>query len=210
MPMRSTPALSPARFAVIDAVRRGHHTVNALASALGVSDNAVRMQLSALERDGFLVRRGVVHSGRAGQPAAEYELSRSGEDALSRAYRPVLTALVSAIGKRLDPRALRNLFADAGRTAAPEPHVPSIASLATRATACVGLVESLGGTATVRVTRGQAILEGAGCPLSSAVREEPATCFIMESLLAQHAGLRARQRCTHGEQPCCRFELSLR
>jgi hypothetical protein len=31
----------------------------------------------------------------------------------------------------------------------------------------------------------------------------------MESLLAQHAGLKARQRCDHGENPCCRFELSV-
>ncbi|MGH7713294.1 MAG: hypothetical protein ACREOG_18545, partial [Gemmatimonadaceae bacterium] len=151
--MRTTPALPAARFAVIDAVRRGHRTVNALAALLGVSDNAVRIQLSTLERDGLL-RRGIVHSGRAGQPAAEYELTRAGEDALSRAYRPVLAALVSVIGKRLDARALRTLFADAGRRLAAEIETPATASLATRAAACTALIESLGGSATVRVARG--------------------------------------------------------
>jgi len=209
--MQSKPGLSAARFSVLDAVRRGHQTVNALAEQLGVSDNAVRMQLSTLERDGYVLRRGVVHSGRAGQPAAEYEITRIGEDALSRAYRPVLAALVSVMGKRLDQRTLRSVFADAGKKAAVESQLPANASLSVRAAACAGLVESLGGSATVRVGRGQAILEGAGCPLSGAVRAEPATCLIMESLLAQHAGLRARQRCKHGdgEQPCCRFELSM-
>jgi predicted ArsR family transcriptional regulator len=207
--MRSPPPLSAARFAVLDAVRRGHQTVNALAALLGVSDNAVRIQLNTLERDGLLRRRGVVHSGRAGQPAAAYELSHAGDDALSRAYRPVLAALVSVIGKRLDARTLRTLFADAGRTLGAETASPSTASLAARAAACVAIVESLGGSATVHVNRGQATLEGAGCPLSAAVREEPATCLIMESLLAQHAGLKARQRCVHGDQPCCRFELRL-
>ncbi len=207
--MRSTPSLSPARFAVMDAIRRGHRTVNALASLLGVSDNAVRIQLSTLERDGLLQRRGVVHSGRAGQPAAEYDLTLGGEDSLSRAYRPVLAALVSVLGRRLDPRALRHLFADAGRAvAAPAPQ-PTTPSLAARAASCAALVESLGGSATVHMGRGQAILEGAGCPLSAAVREEPATCLIMESLLAQHTGLKARQRCIHGEQPRCKFELSV-
>lgn len=201
---------------MLNAVRRGHQTVNALAALLGVTDNAVRIQLGSLERDGLIMRRGVVHSGRAGQPAAEYELTREGEDALSRAYRPVLAALVRVMGKRLDGRALRSLFSDAGRHVAVDPQASPAAggggagtSLALRAASCAALIESLGGSATVRSARGQAILEGAGCPLSAAVREEPATCLIMESLLAEHAGLKARQRCDHGENPCCRFELSL-
>jgi predicted ArsR family transcriptional regulator len=204
----SLPPLSSARFAVLDGIRRGHQTVNALAALLGVSDNAVRIQLSTLERDGLLLRQGVVRTGRAGQPAAEYVLTGAGEDALSRAYRPVLAALVRAMGDRLDARTLRSVFADAGRRATLGAPPPATASLASRAAACASLVESLGGSAAVRVARGHATLEGAGCPLSAAVREEPATCLILESLLAQHSGLKVKQRCVHGAQPCCRFELN--
>jgi len=206
---RPTSSLSPARIAVVDAIRRGHHTVNAIAEALGVTDNAVRLQLSALERDGLLQRRGVLHSGRAGQPAAEYELSEDGEHALSRAYRPVLASLVEALGRRLDTRALRSLFSDTGRKLAAKRPADARGSLAARAAAGAALIESLGGSAGVELGRGQAIVQGAGCPLAAAVREEPATCYIMESLLAEHAGVKARQRCTHGDKPCCRFELSM-
>jgi predicted ArsR family transcriptional regulator len=202
-------SLSPARIAVIDAIRRGHHTVNELARALGVTDNAVRLQLSVLERDGLLRRRGVLHSGRAGQPAAEYELSADGEHALSRAYRPVLASLVESLGRRLDVRALRSLFSDAGRKLAAKGQSDARGSLAARAAAGVALIESLGGSASVELGRHQAILQGVGCPLAAAVRAEPATCYIMESLLAEHAGLKARQRCAHGDKPCCRFELSM-
>jgi predicted ArsR family transcriptional regulator len=201
-------SLSPARVAVINAVRNGAHTVNALAKELGVTDNAVRLQLSALERDGLLQRRGVVHSGRAGQPAAEYELTPQGEDALSRAYRPVLAALVQALGGRMDAASLRRLFTDTGRRLATPP-VDASAPLAARAASCVALIESLGGSATVRSSRREATIEGAGCPLAAAVREEPATCYIMESLIAQHADAKARQRCQHGDNPRCRFELSV-
>ncbi|MEW5916356.1 MAG: ArsR family transcriptional regulator [Gemmatimonadota bacterium] len=201
-------SLTPVRIAVLNAVRRGQHTVNALAQELGVTDNAIRLQLSALERDGMLQRRGVVHSGRAGQPAAEYELTREGEDALSRAYGPVMTALVQALGSRLDVASLRRLFADAGRRLATAPADAS-APLAARAASCVALIESLGGSAKMRASRREATIEGAGCPLAAAVREEPATCYIMESLIAQHAGVKARQRCDHGENPRCRFELSV-
>lgn len=206
--MSGSSSLTPARTSVLDAVRRGQHTVNALAQELNVTDNAVRLQLSALERDGLLQRRGVVHSGRAGQPAAEYELTRQGEDALSKAYRPVMTALVKALSSRLDAAALRRLFADTGRRLVSTTLEPS-APLTSRAASCVALIESLGGSASVRVSRREATIEGAGCPLAAAVREEPATCYIMESLIAQHAGVKARQRCDHGESPRCRFELSV-
>jgi predicted ArsR family transcriptional regulator len=168
----------------------------------------VRLQLSALERDGLLQRRGVVHSGRAGQPAAEYELTREGEDALSRAYRPVMTALVKALGSRLDHGNLRRVFGDTGRRLASSSVDPS-SPLAARAASCAALIESLGGSATVRVNRREATIEGAGCPLAAAVREEPATCYIIEALIAQHGAVKARQRCQHGDNPRCRFELSI-
>ena len=78
----ATSALPPARHAVLDLIRRGARTVNTLAEALRISDNAVRVHLVALERDGLIVRSGLVRSGAAGQPAAEYELTVAGELAL--------------------------------------------------------------------------------------------------------------------------------
>ena len=208
MPTAPTP-LPPARLAVLDRVRRGDHTVNTLAQALAITDNAVRLHLSALERDGLLRRLGVRRSGQAGQPAAEYDLTPQGELALSAAYPAALTALVTAMGAALTPRAARALFAAAGANlAAGAPHVTG--SLAERAHACAALVESLGGAAHVTTGRGRATLIGAGCPLSVAVRGEPATCTLIEALLAGHSGLAVAQRCTHGDHPACRFEFAER
>ena len=199
--------LSPVRLAVIDAIRKGHHTVNALAALLGVSDNAVRLQLSALERDGLLRRRGVLHSGQVGQPAVEYELTEAGETALSKAYQPTLIALVSALGARLPSRTLRAIFDEVGRRMAGDTKVSPTASLGARAHACGALIESLGGSVTVTVNRNHATVRGTSCPLAAAVRAEPGTCFIVESLLERHAGVKAVQRCEHGPQPRCHFEL---
>lgn len=200
-------SLSPVRVAVIDAIRKGNHTVNALAALLGVSDNAVRLQLGALERDGLIRRRGVVHSGQAGQPAVEYDLTESGETALSKAYQPALIALVSALGARLPNRALRALFEDAGRRMGVETRIGPHVSLSARAHACGALIESLGGSATVSVNRNHASVRGTSCPLAAAVRAEPGTCFIVEALLERHAGVKAVQRCEHGPQPRCHFEI---
>lgn len=209
--MPATPAtLPPARLAVLDRVRRGDETVNAIAAALSVTDNAVRLHLSALERDGLVQRRGVVRSGHAGQPAAEFELTDDGGVALSRAYPSALAALVTAVGSRLDARAKRALFLDAGRQLAARTPSHAQGSLAVRAEACAALLESLGGSARVEQARSHATLIGAGCPLATAVCAEPATCTIVEGLLESASGLRVEQRCDHGARPACRFQLSAR
>lgn len=200
--------LPPARQAVLDVVRSGARTVNALAERLGVSDNAVRLHLVALERDGLLRKAGTVRSGGAGQPAAEYELTGDGEAALSRAYPSALTALAAALGARLEPRSRRAVFLEAGKRLAADLPGASGGSLQARAESCAALIEQLGGQAAVRTERGSALVEGTGCPLSSAVRAEPGACFLIEGLLEAHAGVKAEQLCDHGDHPRCRFRLT--
>jgi len=207
--MSSPPRLPPSRQAVLDLVRRGERTVNTLAAQLRISDNAVRVQLTALERDGLLRRSGIVRSGSAGQPAAEYDLTPAGELALSTAYPAALTALVAAAGDRMDARARRALFVEAGKRLASTLNSRDTGSLQDRAESCAALIDGLGGRATVTTGRGIATLEGAGCPLAAAVRTEPSTCYLIEALLETNAGVKAEQQCTHGERPSCRFRLTV-
>jgi predicted ArsR family transcriptional regulator len=183
-------------------------TVNTLAERLRISDNAVRVHLVALERDGLLKRTGIVRSGTVGQPAAEYDLTPAGELALSEAYPAAMTALVEAIDSRLDARSKRALFHEAGKRLAASMGPRSTGSLAERADSCAALIDAIGGSASASITRGSAIVEGAGCPLSAAVRREPATCFLIEALLEGHAGVRAEMVCDHGDRPSCRFRLT--
>jgi predicted ArsR family transcriptional regulator len=206
MPPRSTS--STARLSVLDAVRRGHRTVTALAADLGVTDNAVRLHLAALERDRLLARQGPQRSGRAGQPAALYALTAEGEQALSRAYPAAFTALVGALGARLEARAVRGIFAEAGRRLAASAGDGASGSLAQRVAACAALFESLGGHSTIDLGRKEAVITGAGCPLAAAVRAEPTTCTLIEALLERHAGVNATQQCDRGAAPRCRFRIT--
>jgi hypothetical protein len=81
-------------------------------------------------------------------------------------------------------------------------------SLQQSAATCAALIDSLGGSATVSTERGSATVKGSGCPLASAVRIEPATCYVIEALLEAHTGVKAEQQCTHGDRPSCRFRLT--
>lgn len=193
---------------MLDLVRRGERTVNTLAARLRISDNAIRVHLVALERDGLLKRTGTVRSGAAGQPAAEYALTAAGELALSAAYPAALTALAAALSDRLDGRARRALFVEAGKRLAATMNPRDTGSLQEKAGACAALIDSLGGSASVSNERGSSTVAGAGCPLAAAVREEPSTCYLIEGLLEAHTGVKAEQQCTHGDHPACRFRLT--
>ena len=50
-------------------------TVDELASAIGVTDNAVRLHLTALERDGLVRAEGVRREGSVGKPATLYAVT---------------------------------------------------------------------------------------------------------------------------------------
>src|SRR5690349_4578956 len=139
--MAGTTPLSP-RDQVLDAIRRGYTTVTALADVLDVTDNAVRLHLSALERDGRVARRGLVRSGKPGQPAAEYDLTETGESALSSAYPAAFTALMEALSDRHDARAMRAVLVDAGARV-PRGVADPESSLARRAELCAGALRAL-------------------------------------------------------------------
>ena len=182
--------------------------MNTLAAQLRISDNAVRVHLIALERDGLIKRSGIVRSGTVGQPATEYDITPAGEQELSRAYPAALAALAAAAGDRLDARARRALFLEAGKRLAETTSSLDSGTLLERAESCAALIDSLGGRTSVTSAKGAAIIEGAGCPLATAVRGEPSTCFMIEALIETHGGVHAEQLCTHGDKPSCRFRVT--
>ncbi|HZA91639.1 MAG TPA: winged helix-turn-helix domain-containing protein, partial [Gemmatimonadales bacterium] len=62
---------------VVTLLRDGHTTVEDLARALNLTDNAVRTHLSALERDGLVVQSGLRRG--VGKPAYTYVLTPDAE-----------------------------------------------------------------------------------------------------------------------------------
>lgn len=209
MPQR--PAAGPVpvdgpRLLVLDAVRRGDATVNAIAGRLRVTDNAVRGHLASLERDGLLRSRGVVRSGQPGKPAVEFEVTREAEIALSRAYAPALEALVVALAERVPLRTLRAALADAGRRLAPPPAARN--SVADRTTKAAALLESLGGSIATSVYSGHGEITGHGCPLSAVVARVPATCTLVREMLAAGVGADVEMCCEHGDRPRCHFRIA--
>src|ERR671923_249009 len=70
-------------------LRRGSRTVNELAGALGLTDNAVRTHLTTLERDGLVYPSGTRPGTR--KPNITYDLTPEAEQQLfPKMYGPIL------------------------------------------------------------------------------------------------------------------------
>jgi predicted ArsR family transcriptional regulator len=187
-------------------LRRRQYTVDELASALGVTDNAVRAHLAALERDGLVEQRGVRRG--AGKPSFAYGLTAEFEPTLSRAYTPILIQLLRELHRRLPAAELTALLAEVGRRWAAE-LPPGAGTPRERAAHAVALLEQLGGSAEIADDGGRLSIRAFGCPLGLAVRDEPRVCGALEALLSTVTGVKVRERCDRGgPTPSCRFVIA--
>ncbi|MFL5701844.1 MAG: helix-turn-helix transcriptional regulator, partial [Ktedonobacteraceae bacterium] len=80
---------------IITLLRRSSRTVEELAQALDLTDNAVRAHLATLERDGLVRQQGTRRG--TGKPAFVYELTPETEQLFPKAYGSVLRELLHVL-----------------------------------------------------------------------------------------------------------------
>ena len=205
-PNWSTKFFESTRGRIVDLLRRESRTVDELAQALGLTDNAVRLHLTALERDGIVRSAGPRREGAVGKPAIVYEISPSAEPAFSRAYIPFLKTLLATLGERLSGSELRSVMREVGhRLAGTPPQTPS--DIAGRARLASDLLNELGGATIVERDGDVVCIKGCGCPLSAAVAEREEVCAAVQTLVRDVVGVNVRELCDRGERPTCCFEI---
>src|SRR5437763_1816982 len=145
--------LSSTRGQVVMLLARAARTVEELAAALGVTDNAVRSHLSLLERDGLVRQQGVRRSG--GKPAYVYDVTPLAEQLFPKAYGPVLGLVLDVLGERLPADAVEGLLREvASRLAAQSAAaVPRGRTVDQRIERAVAVLEELGGSIEIEYQR---------------------------------------------------------
>jgi predicted ArsR family transcriptional regulator len=199
--------LETTRGQIVARLRRGSRTVEELARELGLTDNAVRAHLATLERDGLVWAVGVRRGSGAGKPATLYELHPEAEPLFSRAYAPVLRAMLDVIAQRLPEAEAEALMHDVGRQLAAELGRDITGDLHARVHAAAALLGALGGEAYVEKGDDTLQLRGYGCPLSAAVTPRAEVCRAVEALLSEVIGVTVREDCDRGERPRCCFHV---
>lgn len=192
-------AAMPTRERLLELLHWGPLTVEQLAGEVGLSPNGVRAQLTAMERDGLVERTGVRLPGRVGKPPMVFGLTDQAREERSTAYPAALTALIGELVARGGPEEAHGALHAAG--------IRLAAGLGGGRDA-LRVLEELG--AVVRRStdaEGRELVEGAGCPLATAVRAEPVTCELVRSLLSASTGRPVEMCCRHGEAPACRFVI---
>ena len=191
---------------IVALLRRGDRSVEELARALRMTDNAVRAQLASLEREGIARPVGIRRAGAVGKPAMLYGVAPGASTLFSSAYAPLLASLLAELGERLSSRQVDTLLRRAGRRLAPA--LPAGASFDERARAAAAFLVGLGADADLLQTSGGYEIRGHGCVLSDAVTACPATCGAVEELLSEVTGTTVRERCDRTGQLRCRFLIS--
>lgn len=199
--------LSSTRGQIIGLLRRAPMTVSDLAAALGLTDNAVRAHLAAMERDGLVEqRRGPVRG--VGKPAQLYALTAAADALLPKAYAPVLGVLLQTLGERMGPDELAELLREVGRRAGAGRGREG-ADVRMRIEAAYGVLGEMGGVAEIHEADGAVTIRGFSCPLAALVPGHPQVCQLAEAMLSEIVGVPVREQCDKGERPRCCFHISL-
>ena len=210
MRLPSAKPASQTRGQVIALLRRGVRTVEELAQEIGITDNAVRLHLSALERDGVARAIGVRREGNVGKPATLYGIAPEAESWFSKAYEPVLTTLLVTLNGRLGTRDLSDVLRDVGRQLGASSVSPD-ASLEQRVHAAAGVLNSLGADTEVESEGGGAyVVRGFACPLGRSVAQCAPLCGAVEELVAGITKAKVQERCDRAGTPRCSFLVTPR
>jgi predicted ArsR family transcriptional regulator len=191
---------------IVGLLRRAPRTVDELARELELTDNAVRLHLGTLERDGVVRVRGLRREGNVGKPATIYEVAPEAEPGFSKAYLPFLTTLLDVLGERLTSRDLRATMREVGHRLAGAPPADA-ADVAARTHAAAKLLDALGGVTEVERDGETLVIRGCGCPLSAVVSEREEVCLAVQTMLRDVIGVEVKEHCDRGERPQCRFEV---
>jgi predicted ArsR family transcriptional regulator len=201
--------LDTSRGRIVSLLQRGPLTVDDIASKLELSASGVRTQITAMERDGVVRRRG----SRVGttRPSRVFELTPEVEQLLSQAYLPLLTQLVDVFAETLPERQVDTLLRQVGVKLARQLSAgrPS-GNLRSR----VGVASDVLNTQLGAVTRveenGAYVIRGEGCPLSALTGKHPSVCRAMESLVKELVGAAVHECCERTQRPRCCFKVARR
>jgi predicted ArsR family transcriptional regulator len=202
--------LDTSRGRIVTLLRKGGRTADDIATKLGLTRSAVRVQIATMEREG-LVRKAGIRAGKT-RPFRVFELTPETEQLLSTAYIPLLTHLVDAFAEALPARDVELLLRRTGTGLAKDMSRKERISggVRSRVGAASDLMNEHLGALTRVESNGKCVIRGAACPLAALTGKHPGVCLAMESFVAEIVGVPVRECCDRNGRPRCCFEIESR
>ena len=201
--------LDTSRGRIVTLLRAGKLTSEDIATKLGLTRSAVRIQITAMERDG-VVRKVGKRPGTT-RPSHLFDLTPEVEQLLSKAYIPVLSHLVDVFAESLPAQQVETLLRRTGTALASEvsPGKVSSGGLKQRVGKASELMNEHLGALTHVEGNGGISIRGAGCPLSALTGKHPGVCLAIETFVSEIVGVPVRECCDRENRPRCCFEIQV-
>ena len=191
---------------IILQLRTGSKTVNELAAALGLTDNAVRANLLSLERDHLISQSGSVKGFR--KPHFSYALTHEARELFPKAYDSLFNGLIGEFKSKLSAAALVDSLRSIGRRIGLRAKQQDGGSLDERLDRSLTVLEELGGSAQVTRSKEKIVIRSEACPFADAVSEHPEVCQVAEAMLQEIVGQPVKEVCDRTGLPKCCFEIT--
>lgn len=191
---------------IVAQLRAGSKTVNDLAAALSLTDNAVRANLLSLERDRIVEQSGTIKGHR--KPHFLYSLTAESRHLFPKAYDSLFSVLVAELKSKLSAKALFELLRSVGKKMVGSAAKVPEASLDERVSRCLSALEELGGAAKASKTENGITIKSESCPFADVVVEHPEVCQVAESMVEEMVGAPVKEKCDRTGLPKCCFEIT--
>jgi predicted ArsR family transcriptional regulator len=187
--------------------RRGSASAADLAQVFGLSPNAVRQQLTLLERDGLVaetsVRRGPT------KPTYEFSLTPEADRLFPQAYDKLLTAVLRELRDQLGAPAVKRIFDGLSERAVARARLSVTSDQPEEKVAqLTELLRKSGVVAEYSLIDDGFVLHEHSCPYSNAAKEHPEVCQVIHHVIDETIGgahTQTESLARGGKE--CRFEL---
>jgi|SRR4051794_24969499 predicted ArsR family transcriptional regulator len=186
-------------------LRSGSKTVNELAAALSLTDNAVRANLLTLERDRLIEQSGSVKGHR--KPHFSYMLTADARHLFPKSYDSLLNVLISELKDRLNTGTLLDSMRSVGRRIGKRPDEDKEFTQLSRIQESVAKLEALGGAPRLVDEENKFIIKSESCPFAESVSEHPEVCQVAEAMIEEIVGAPVKEICDRRGTPKCCFEI---
>lgn len=194
---------------ILASIQQQPQTILNLCELLSLTRTAVNLPIKQLLAEELIRGRTESSAGQVGKPSMIYEAAAGTEDLNSKAYLPILQALIGQIQMDLGDDVLLELLKKTGRQMARATMGKKAESTQDNIEAAMKVVDALGATTQLHPQAdGGFIITNNTCPAATVARANGQICQMMSAFFAEATGIETHEFCQRDERLVCRYRIT--
>ncbi|MHA2247866.1 MAG: helix-turn-helix transcriptional regulator [Candidatus Hodarchaeales archaeon] len=186
-------------------------TINEIAAAVDLSNNAVRKYLFELEKSDYVVKQ--TEKRNVGRPVIMYSLHKNALNVFPKVYAEFAVSLINELINELGASRTQKILSDVGKTLGKEIKINyssevGQSSLEQRIITLVKVFEEYGKYPTVLEDEEYYFVRNSNCLLFGIVKEHSIVCEVDQNIVEILLGSKAeKQECLKNDEPFCQYRI---